>query len=75
VYVCTEETDKGSSTDGFKTIFENLDLREKSVMTFLFGSASINVSSFAYDCVSKFVECMYNHEYEPYSKPHPGNDM
>jgi len=56
-----------------KSAFENLDLKEKSTMTFLFGAANLIVSSHMVDCINKFVECAQNHDYEPYSKPKTGN--
>ena len=42
-------------------------------MTFLFGPADLIVSSHMVDCISKFVACAQNYEYEPYSKPKTGN--
>lgn len=56
-----------------KSVFENLDLKEKSTMTFLFGPAHLTVSSHMVDCINKFVVCAQNHDYEPYSKPKTGN--
>jgi len=55
-----------------KSAFENLDLKEKSTMTFLFGPANLIVSSHMVDCINKFVACAQNHEYEPYSKSTTG---
>jgi hypothetical protein len=68
----TEEADMGSSADSGQTIFENLHLKEKAELQFLFGPATVTVSSCSVDCLFKFIECMNNHEYEPYSKSRPG---
>ena len=58
-----------------KSTFENLDLKEKSTMTFLFGPVHVIVSSHMVDCMNKFVACAQNHDYEPYSKPKPGDKI
>jgi len=42
-------------------------------MTYLFGPVNLIVSSQMVDCISKFVACAQNHDYEPYSKPMTGN--
>ena len=42
-------------------------------MTFLFGPAHLIISSHMVNCISKFVRCAQNHDYEPYSKPKTGN--
>lgn len=56
-----------------KSAFENLDLKEKSTMTYLFGPLCLIISSDVVDCINKFVACAQNHDYEPYSKPKSGN--
>jgi len=56
-----------------KSAFENLDLKEKSTMTYLFGPVHLIISSHMVDCMNKFVACAQNHDYEPYSKPKTGN--
>lgn len=56
-----------------KSAFENLDLKEKSTMTYLFGPLNLIISSDMVDCINKFVACAQNHDYEPYSKPKTGN--
>jgi len=71
VSCCILGTDEHAHTKQ-KSAFENLDLKEKSTMTFLFGPVNLIVSSHMVDCINKFVACAQNHDYEPYSKPKIG---
>jgi hypothetical protein len=73
VFAIADSAESGSATD-MDFMLLNLDLKEKTVMSFIIGPAKVTVSSHTVDCVMKFFECMNNHEYEPYSKPRQGEN-
>ena len=41
-------------------------------MTIVFGPSHLIISSHMVDCITKFVACAQNHDYEPYSKAKTG---
>lgn len=64
----------GRSSAGSQTLEEEV-VKENSTLRFLFGPAQVIVSSSMVQRIHKFVYCMHQHEYEPYSKPQKGEEM
>ena len=49
-------------------VLENLDLKEKASLSFLFGPSNITVTSHVVGALQLFYSCMMNRSHDPYSK-------
>ena len=49
------------------------ELKEDSTLRFIVGPLQLILSSSSIQRMQKFYSCVYNHDYEPYMKPLPGN--